>query len=189
MTVQHIWDIIKIDYPEVGETMVLALINNAQDTFADETECMRTSADLTLTTAITYDLPTDFDKLKKIVIADSDEVEVLGMAYSLDPAARTITFTDTEDVDATVLNSDIARITLDYIAKPEQLTNLNQTPGIDSRFHMALVLLVKLVLSGDMAKFNRANALYQTLRLAAKRFGNSNSDRAATTIRQEDQRV
>lgn len=189
MTVQHIWDIIKIDYPEVGETMVLALINNAQDTFADETECMRTSVDLTLTTAVTYDLPTDFDKLKKIVIADSDEVEVLGVSYSIDPVARTITFVDTEDVDATVLSTSVARITLDYIAKPELLTNLNQTPGLDKRFHMALVLLVKLLLGGDMAKFNRANALYQPLRLAAKRFGNSGSDRNATTIRQEDQRV
>ena len=184
MTVQHIWDLVKVEFPEVGETMAVALVNAAQAAFTDETECMRTRTVLDITTAITYDLPTDFDKLTKVEIADSDGYEVLGIAYRLDPAARTITFLDSEDYDATTLNSDIDSITIEYVAKPEALINLNQTPGLPERFHMAIALLVKLTLGGDMAKFNRTNALYQPLRMAAKRFGNTNSDRNATVVRQ-----
>ena len=184
MTVQHIWDLIKVEYPELSETMAVALISSAQQAFVDETECMRTRTDLSLTTAVTYDLPTDFDKLTKIEIADADENEVLGMAYRIDPEERTLTIIDTSSVSATVLYSEITRITIEYVAKPWTLSSLIETPQMPERFHLALVYQVKMGLAPDMAKFQRAKMLYEPMRLAAKRYGNSRSDRNATTILQ-----
>jgi hypothetical protein len=189
MTVQYIWDLVRLDFPEIAEPFAIELIDQAQKSFADETECLRLRTELDITTALTYDLPTGFDKLKKIEIVDSNGDEVLGITYTLDIPAWTITFIDTDNLDATELNSDIASITLDYIAKPLTLVNLRDYPQIDERFHLALALLVKLAIGGDMAKFNRNKALYEPLRLAAKRFGNSNSDRNVKTTRQENKNV
>jgi hypothetical protein len=187
MTVQHLWELLKVDMPSMGETMAVALLDSAQKTFCDETSVLQKEYDLPLTTAMTYALPDDFGTLVHIRVMDDEKNGLEGILFSIDfdADAPSITFVDQSDPTATTLSTDVDSITIIYSAVPDTLSSLTDTPTIPEQFHLALVYEVKMALGGDSLKYQQAERQFTSMRVNAKRYGNTRRTRISTRVQQE----
>jgi hypothetical protein len=182
MTVQHQWELMRKVDPGLGETEAIVLLNAAQNQFATETLILEATVNLTLTTALSYTLPTDCISIHKVIPKESSGTVLENISYSIDHGY--ITFVDNDNSDATTMPSNVATITLLYYQLPTALTALTGTSTLPSQFHMAMVWYGMGVLSAsDPGKSIAYMKLFETLVFKGKQY---ETDRVSNALLDAD---
>ena len=128
MTVRNLVEEIQLVFPQVGVTMILKELNNAQNKFAFESRVLRGSSQLTtITSTYNYTLPTDFYSLLRIDYFDSSnkKLDFVDMIYKVEGGY--ITFNSRNTTSFTGFSSTVNNIIIRYVKKPTEITGFTVT--------------------------------------------------------------
>lgn len=128
MTVRNLVEEIQLVFPQVGVTMILKELNNAQNKFAFESRVLRGSSQLTtITSTYNYTLPTDFYSLLRIDYFDSSnkKLDFVDMIYKVENGY--ITFNSRNTTSFTGFSSTVNNIIIRYVKKPTEITGFTVT--------------------------------------------------------------
>ena len=128
MTVRNLVEEIQLVFPQVGVTMILKELNNAQNKFAFESRVLRGSSQLTtITSTYNYTLPTDFYSLLRIDYFDSSRkrLDFVDMIYKVEGGY--ITFNSRNTTSFTGFSSTVNNIIIRYVKKPTEITGFTVT--------------------------------------------------------------
>ena len=152
MTTKQLVEQVLETFPNYTETMIKLDLNRVYKDFCYKTRILKKSANLTLTTAVRYALPSDFQEIVKVQIFTTNSVELDNYTYRIE--AGYITIYDEYSEDLSTLPTAITTITLTYVYIPTDLSALTGSPVIPDMFHEAL-------LEGVYEKYYRRQGILQ----------------------------
>lgn len=184
MTTKQIVEQLLEVFPKYTETLVRMDVNRVYKDFCYKTRLLRKSANLTLSTAVKYSLPSDFQELVWVKAYDASSNELDILTYDIEGGY--IYFYDVYGDKMTTFPTAITTITLYYIYIPTDLS-LTDTPAIPTMFHEALV-------EGVMEKYYRREGIlqqhgaskqyYKEAVIEGKKHANIDGDKSINIIQQ-----
>jgi hypothetical protein len=154
MTLLNLIERVQAKFPSAGNSWLLAEFNGAQTSFAFDTRCITRQASLTLTSALTYSLPSDLIAVKRVTVEDAsgNPIDTLKWGLLVEKVSTVdtwrIQFVPWENRTASEMPSDVAAIKIEYAAYPTALASTASTIEIPAAFHEALFAEVMRRLSG-----------------------------------------
>jgi len=137
MTLQNIIEIVKESFPDKGEPRIIKEIDLAQKTFVEETDITKDRAALSgLSSGVSFDLPSGYLKVKRVDFLDSNN-KVIDHPLIYNIEFDKITF-DATDYDITVIPSSIAKIIINYVPRPADITSRSDSFTIPQEFIPAI---------------------------------------------------
>lgn len=184
MTVKQMAEQLLEVFPKYSEVLIKLDINRVYKDFCWKTRLLKKSSNLTLTTAVRYALPSDFQELVWVKAYNSTGAEVNDVTYNIEGGY--ITFNDVYGEIITSLPTNIVTITLYYVYTPADLT-LTDSPAIPSMFHESLV-------EGVMEKYYRREGIlqqhgaskqyYKEAVIEGKKYANIDGDKTINIVQQ-----
>ena len=134
MTVKNLIELVRKNFPNVGEKETLVILNNKQKDFARETRILVTRAELSdIGTNFAWSLPGNFIEYKDIKCYDSDgnyyEYKDLGIKFEIEFGklfAKSL-----NEIPITSISNSINKIYLHYYYSPSAITSISDTFEID----------------------------------------------------------
>ena len=177
MTTKQIAEQILEVFPQYTETLIKLDINRVYKDFCYKTRLLKKSANLTLTTAVKYSLPTDLQEIYKVQVFTTGDVELTNYTYRIESGY--ITIYDEYSQELSTLPTAITKITLTYIYIPADLA-LTDTPAIPAMFHEALVEGVYEKYyrrQGILQQHGASKQYYKEAVIEGKRYANIDGDK------------
>lgn len=137
MTFKQIYENIAMDFPNYLETTIAIDVGNIYNDFCYKTGLPRKNYNLTLTTATSYTLATDVNRVYEVEVLDSESKLIDDVSYVIDDG--TIYLYDTYGARLASLPSTVATIKIYYHAMPSASLTTSASPEIPSQFHNALI--------------------------------------------------
>ena len=195
MTAKTIVESVRQIFPTIGSTQILKEIDLVQKEFADETEILTASAELTSpSTNTVWALNSSIKSIYNIEAYDSNslpvELDDVNLTYNIEFGQ--ITFIDTTGVVITGLPTGINSIYVSYYKIPASITAETDSLEIPEQFHEGILARVferfysrfpiDMVVQGQIVKavdWNAVkywNGVYTEIRIKAKKYKNINRD-------------
>lgn len=138
MTVYNLTEEIKQVFPQLSETQIVKLINNAHKELAGETKQLKARAQLSdISTNFAWDLPSDFVEFTAIRAYDSSDkpyyISDKGLEFEIEfdiLYAKSLTSTP-----ITAIPSEISKLYLHYVKSASAITLISDFFEIDERLH------------------------------------------------------
>lgn len=162
MTFKQIYENIAMDFPNYLETTIAIDVGNIYRDFCFKTGLPRKNYKLTLSTATSYSLATDVNRVYEVEILDSSSTLLDDISYIIDDG--TIYFYDEYGTTLTTLPTNVNQVTIYYHAAPLTATDtVGAAPDIPVQFHNALI-------EGVEAKYYRRAKDFQNAVLAKQAY-------------------
>jgi hypothetical protein len=185
MTLKQMVEEVLMTFPDYTETLIKIDLNRVYKDFCYKTRLLKKSANLTLTTAVRYALPSDFQELVKVQAFDSTSTELEDYRYRIENGY--ITFYDEYSENLTTLPTGISVITITYVYIPADLTALTGSPLILEMFHGALIEGVYEKYyrrKGLLAEHGASKQYYKEAIIEGKRVANIDGDKTINVSQQ-----
>lgn len=146
MNIQNLYEEIRDEFPEVGESYFFKLFNDAQLKFVtDSGVLVKTSKLASLSSKVTFTVPTDFIRLKRVdFLNSSNEIIYDPLMYYVGEGY--IRF-DSPTSTITSIPGEIANIVLCYVYTPTTLTSISpesvETISVPTQFIEGVVAWVR----------------------------------------------
>jgi len=131
MNIQNLYEEIRDEFPEVGDSYFIKLFNDAQLKFITDTGVLVKGVAIDtsdLQTSTSFNLPSDFIRLKRVDFLNSNN-EVIYEPLMYYCGEDKITFDDTTST-ITAIPGEISNIILLYVYEPVTITNIDSNLGI-----------------------------------------------------------
>ena len=181
MTITNTVEIIRQQFPEYGDTQIIKDLDMSQKLFAEETRSLRkidirttpfTSLPASEATEFGIKLPLPIRCGEVIAVAffgedDAPIVDALGWSYS-----NGFLYINDLGILITTLPSDLKKITIEYIGKPDTLTDLDDAFEVPEESHygvMCDVITRYWLIKGQLQNAQFWRGEYMRYRQSAKR--------------------
>jgi len=139
MTVQHITEEVRQQFPQLGERQILVHIDRVQKEFCAETRILETVAKCSdIYTNVVYQLPSNFQSLIEVLYYDSNGLvaEMKGVDYEI--SGGNIHFFKTDESLFEGFPDSIAKVYLRYHCKPSNITAISSALSIAEDYAYAI---------------------------------------------------
>ncbi|MHB8362942.1 MAG: hypothetical protein ACYDBX_04975 [Patescibacteria group bacterium] len=145
MTIQNIVEEIHQVFPKIGESQIIFDLDKAQKTFIDDTYYLEATASLVSPNSYSaWALPSDFSKLKEVLLYDIDGLPLYIQDYQLvyEIEFGNIYFRSTTDTPISVIPTGIAFIYLAYYHKPTPLLTVTDLFSVEDEHVAGIAAMV-----------------------------------------------
>jgi len=147
MTKKQIVEDIKGHFPILGETEIMVAFNRVYVEFCAKTRIYTAVTDLTLTTAVSYTIPTTVGQIYRIDFKDSSDNDIASedrLTYRIEHS--TIYFYDTDGNTLSIWPTSIAKVTLNYYKIPTSIVSTEESIAINTKY-------TEPIIAGTLTKF------------------------------------
>lgn len=137
MTFKVIYEIIQSEFPQYRLALIKNDINTGYKDFCSRTGLPRSSYNVAITSATSYTLHSDVDKVYEVEVLDANSKKIDDISYQIDNGI--IYFYDTFGGELTAMDDDVYSITIYYHAIPTAMTSDTEEPDLPTQFHYALI--------------------------------------------------
>ena len=137
MTFYQMQEIVRSAFPEYPLTLIKLDLNSGYKDFCSKTGLPRKSYNVAVTSATSYTLNSDVDKVYQVEVLNSDSQMIDDISWDIDNGI--IYLYDTYGAQLVSMEDDVYSITIYYHAIPTALSADANTPLLASQFHYALI--------------------------------------------------
>ena len=138
MTLQAIYERVHQVFPKVTVAQVTEDANRITEEFCEESDTLRKSGDLTLTTAVSYSLPADCLHVFEVIPKDADG-DTLDDELTYTIKDGTIYFADEYGEVLDAWPTDVVTLTIRYAYSPTAMALVTSSPTIANKWHRAII--------------------------------------------------
>jgi len=153
MTLQTIFEKLKVMFPRATEQLIIQEIDVAQKRFVTRTKILKQAGELSgITSYISFALPDDFKSLRGIYYYDSDgnpiyeEELTIAAEVHIVSSQKKLTFRSTTLTPISSLPAEIAYIQIEYYKSPTAITTRNSTFSIPEDYWSTIEKMVMIEL-------------------------------------------